>query len=114
MFLRVLNTVFLNKSNYMPHLELRNRSIQFVIITNFVVIWNVSIMRFDCTNLCSKVCCWKLKFLHGTGDKNGILKQLKWKSLKYRRKLCMFILLYLIRAEPVLCLVGVSPAITSD
>ena len=48
MFLEVLNTVFLNISNYLPHLEIRNRSIQIVIITNFVVITNVGIKRFDC------------------------------------------------------------------
>ena len=48
MFLRVLNTVFLNISNYLPHLDLRNRSIQTVIVMNFVVISNVSIKRFDC------------------------------------------------------------------
>ena len=49
MFLGVLNTVFLNISNYLPHLELSNRSIQIVVITNFVVISNVGIKRFDCT-----------------------------------------------------------------
>ena len=49
MFLGVLNTVFLNISYYLPHLELRNRSIQTVIITNFVNISNVGIKRFDCT-----------------------------------------------------------------
>ena len=48
MFLGVLNTVFLNISNYLPHLELRNRSIQIVVITNFFVILNVGIKRFDC------------------------------------------------------------------
>ena len=46
-FLEVLNTVFLNISNYLPHLELRNRSIQIVVTTNFVVISHVSIKRFD-------------------------------------------------------------------
>ena len=49
MFLGVLNTVFLNISNYLLHLELRNRSIQIVVITNFVVIFNVGIKRFYCT-----------------------------------------------------------------
>ena len=49
MFLGVLNTVFLNISNYLPHLEPGNRSIQIVVITNFVVISNVGIKRFDCT-----------------------------------------------------------------
>ena len=48
MFLGVLNTVFLNISNYLPHLELRNHSIQIVVITNFVVASNVGIKRFDC------------------------------------------------------------------
>ena len=51
MFLGVLNTVFLNISNYQPHLELRNCSIQIVVIMNFVVISNVGIKRFDCTIL---------------------------------------------------------------
>ena len=52
MFLGVLNTVhvFLNISNYLPHLELRNCSIQVVSITNSVVILNVGIKRFDCIN----------------------------------------------------------------
>ena len=50
MFLGVLNTEFLNISNYLPHLELRNRSIQIVVVTNFVVISNVGIKRFDCTS----------------------------------------------------------------
>ena len=49
MFLRVLNTVFLNISNYLPHLEQRNRPIQIVVITNFIVISSVGIKRFDCT-----------------------------------------------------------------
>ena len=49
MFLGVLNTVFLNISNYLSHLELRNRSIHIVIVTNFVVITNVGIKRFDYT-----------------------------------------------------------------
>ena len=35
MFLGVLNTVFLNISNCLPHFELRNRSIQTVVIMNF-------------------------------------------------------------------------------
>ena len=51
MYLGVLNTVFLDISNYLPHLELRNRSIQIVVIKNFVVISNVGIKRFDCTNI---------------------------------------------------------------
>ena len=51
MFLGILNTVFLNISNYLHHLELRNRSIQNVIVTNFVVILNVGIKRFDCIML---------------------------------------------------------------
>ena len=50
MFLGVLNTVFLNISNYLPHLELWNRSIQTVVVTNFVIISNVGIKRFDCIN----------------------------------------------------------------
>ena len=48
MFLGVLNTIFLNISNYLPHLELRIRSIQTVVRTNFVVIPNVGVKRFDC------------------------------------------------------------------
>ena len=48
MFLQVLNIIFFNISNYLPHLELRNRSIQNVVITIFVVISNVGIRRFDC------------------------------------------------------------------
>ena len=48
MFLGELNTVFLNTSNYLPLHELRNRSIQTVVVTNFYVISNVGIMRFDC------------------------------------------------------------------
>ena len=48
MFLGVLNTVFLNISNYLPHLELWNRSIQIVVVMNFAIILNVSIKRFDC------------------------------------------------------------------
>ena len=46
MFFGVLNTVFLNISNYLPHLELRN-SIQIVAEMNFVIILNVGIKRFD-------------------------------------------------------------------
>ena len=42
--------LFLNISNYLPHLELRNRSIQIVVVTNFGVIPNVDIKRFDCIN----------------------------------------------------------------
>ena len=47
--LGVLNTVFLNISNDLSHLELRNRSIQIVVITNFIGISNVGIKRFGCT-----------------------------------------------------------------
>ena len=38
-----LNTMFLNISNFLPHLELRNYSIQIVIIMNFVIVSNVGI-----------------------------------------------------------------------
>ena len=48
MFLGVLNTIFLNIFNYLPHLELRNRSIQIVVIVNSVIESNVGIKRFDC------------------------------------------------------------------
>ena len=48
MRLAVLNTIFLNTSNYLPHLGFRNPSIQIVVITNFVVISYVGIKRFDC------------------------------------------------------------------
>ena len=47
MFLEILNTIFLNIPNYLPHLELRNRSILIVVMTNFVVISNVNIKRVD-------------------------------------------------------------------
>ena len=50
MFLGVLNTVFFHTSNFLPHLEIMNRSIQIVIITNFVIISNVGIKRFECNN----------------------------------------------------------------
>ena len=53
MFLGVLNTIFLNISNYLPHLELRNHSIQTVVIANFVVLTNVGIKQFDCSLLSS-------------------------------------------------------------
>ena len=43
MFLAVLNTVFLNISNYLPHSELRIHSIQIVVVTNFVVIYQMSV-----------------------------------------------------------------------
>ena len=43
MFLGVSSTVFLKISNYLPHLALKNRSIQIAAITNFVVISNVGI-----------------------------------------------------------------------
>ena len=46
-FLGVLNTVFLNIPNCLPHLELRNLSIKIFIVTNFVVISSVGIKRFD-------------------------------------------------------------------
>ena len=46
MFLGVLNTVFLNISNFLPHLELRNRSIQIVVITDCVVISNVEVWLY--------------------------------------------------------------------
>ena len=48
MFLGGLNTVFLDISKYLPHLELRNGSIKTVIIANFIVISNFGIKRFDC------------------------------------------------------------------
>ena len=48
-FLGVLNTIFLNVSYYLPHLEQRNRSIQNVVMTNFVVVSNVGIKRVDST-----------------------------------------------------------------
>ena len=37
MFLGVLNTIFLNIFNYLPHLDLRNRTIQIIVIMNFVI-----------------------------------------------------------------------------
>ena len=48
MFLGVLNTVYLNTSNYLPHLELRDRPIQIVVVTNLDFISSVGIKRFDC------------------------------------------------------------------
>ena len=36
MFLGILNTVFLNISDYLPYLELRNRDFQIVVVTNSV------------------------------------------------------------------------------
>ena len=51
-FLGVFNTVvFFNFSNRLPHLEPRNHSIQIAVITNFIVIFNVGIKRFDCNIL---------------------------------------------------------------
>ena len=52
MILGVLNTVLLNISNYLPHLEVRNCSMQIVVITNFVAISNVGIKRADCSRIC--------------------------------------------------------------
>ena len=49
LFLGVLNTIFLNIFNYLPHLELRDRPIKIVVVTNFVVISSVGIKRFDRT-----------------------------------------------------------------
>ena len=62
MFLGVLNTVFLNITNYLPHLELRNGSIQTVIVMNFVVISNIGIKRFDCifNNTAQNIDCGSL------------------------------------------------------
>ena len=51
MVLGIIDTIFLNIPNYLPHLELRNRSILIVVITNFV-----SIKRVDCIPL------WTLLF----------------------------------------------------
>ena len=51
MFLGVLNTIFLSISNYLPHFDLRNHSIQIIVITSFVVISNVGIKRVGCTLL---------------------------------------------------------------
>ena len=45
----LFNTIFLNISYCLPHFELRNNYILIVVITNFVVISNVSIKRADCT-----------------------------------------------------------------
>ena len=47
MFLGLINIVFFNISNYLSNLEVRNPSIH---ITNFVVISNVGIKRFNCMN----------------------------------------------------------------
>ena len=43
--------VLLHISNFLPHLKLRNRSIQIVVISNFVIILNVCIKRFDCITI---------------------------------------------------------------
>ena len=50
MFSEILNTILSNFSNNPFHLELRNRYIQIVVITSFVVISNVGIKRIHCTN----------------------------------------------------------------
>ena len=62
MFLGILNTILFKFSNNPFHLELRNRLIQIVVITSFVVISNVGIKRVDCTALlppCSTSCLLK-------------------------------------------------------
>ena len=46
--LGVVDTILLNISNSLPHLEQRNRSIEIVVITNFVVISNAGIKRYNC------------------------------------------------------------------
>ena len=50
-FFGLLNIIFLNITYHLPHLELRNCSIQIVVITNFAIVSNVSIKRFDCTSV---------------------------------------------------------------
>ena len=47
MVLGVLNTIFLNISNYLSHLELRVHFIQTANITSFVVLSNVSIKKSE-------------------------------------------------------------------
>ena len=64
MFLGVLNTVFLNIYNYLPYLELKDCSIQSVIKTNFVVILDVGIMRFDSTRNYATTCTMAHNSLH--------------------------------------------------
>ena len=51
MFLGLLNTVSLNISNYQHHLKTRNRSIQIVVITNFVAISNAGKKMFECIEI---------------------------------------------------------------
>ena len=48
MFLGILNTIWFHFSNNPFHLELMIRSIQIVVITSFVIIWNVGIKRVGC------------------------------------------------------------------
>ena len=75
MFLGVLNTVSLNISNYLSHLKIRNHSIQIVVITNFVVISNASIKRFDCT--CFAPGLVAQSDACSTGDQEGVNSRLR-------------------------------------
>ena len=81
MLLGVLNTVFLNISNYLSHLELRNRSIQIVVVTNIVVISNVGIKRFDCIKLFSLLTQWNTKLILLINCKipTNLVAHLSWK-----------------------------------
>ena len=93
MFLGVMNTVFLNISNYLPHIELRNCSIQIVVLTNFVVISNAGIKRFDCTmmkqifSIKALLQCWVLtEILIQTGNCRYFSKFGKWLTAASPRK----------------------------
>ena len=50
-FFGALNTMSLNISSNLSHIELRIRSIYIAVIMSFVVTLNISIKRVDCSNL---------------------------------------------------------------
>ena len=130
MFLGVLNTVFFNISNYLSHLQLRNRSVQIVIVTNFLVISSVGIKRFDCIMYMLKILvlladytttafCKKFKESQKTTSTLQHLKQIwsrwlfkhinknlkLWKTLRY---ICHIILKTLLSKEILLSLSNIS------
>ena len=72
MFLEILNAVFINISNYMPHLELRNHSFQIVVITNVGIKW------FDCISASNSVTIFYfgqtlLEFFSALGEVGGLV-----------------------------------------
>ena len=61
MFLGVLNTIFLNISHYLSHIELKIRSFQSVVIKGSIVISHVGIKRVGCNMLITvprSIKCW--------------------------------------------------------